>query len=322
MRVLYVTNMYPTERNPVFGIFVKEQMVDAARYLDLTQDLYFMNGVEKGWKEYLRSLTAVRRKIERGNYDLVHIHFGLSGLWRLFYRPGVPVLLSLHGADIHIEQGRTVQVALTKRLLSRVSRVFTLNKKMNAIVSRYTPDYEMLPCSVDTDFFRPGDDPDEGKAGKLIVFPGSPSVPVKDFPLFQRVIALLQERTDEQIRFAVLEKLSRAGVRDLMQGADCLLMTSISEGSPQAVKEALSCGLPVVSVNVGDVASMTAGVPRCSVVDDRDPERLATAVLSALDGERDAVRQAFIAKGVYDHQSISRRWAEVYTHTVNEKQSR
>ncbi|CAH0999524.1 hypothetical protein LEM8419_00824 [Neolewinella maritima] len=311
MRILYVTNMYPTPANPVFGIFVKEQMQDAARYLELTQDVYLMNGAEKGWREYLRAIYEVPRRIEQGKYDLVHVHFGLSALWRLFYRPKVPVFLSLHGADILIEQGRHVQVALTKRLLPKVDRVFTLNEEMNAIVSQYTDDYELLPCSVNVDRFRPTARPGS-RSGLLLLFPGSPRVPVKNFALFQRVVAEVKRRTGTEVAYATLEGLSRTGVRDLMNRADCLLMTSTSEGSPQAVKEALSCGLPVVSVNVGDVASMLEGVPYCEVATTRDPQYLSASVLRTLAGDRAAIRAAFLAKGKYDHESISRRWAGVY----------
>lgn len=312
MKVLYVTNMYPTDKNPVFGIFVKEQIADAARYLELTYEVYLMNGVEKGWKEYLKAIVAVPREIKRGDYDLVHVHFGLSALWRLFYRPNVPVFLSLHGADILIEQGRTVQVALTKRLLPKMDRVFTLNEEMNDIVSKYTDAYEMLPCSVNIDLFKP-DERTEPRTGILLLFPGAPRVPVKDFPLFEEVIAALTAQTGEVVTYATLENLTRAGVRDLMNRADCLVMTSVSEGSPQAVKEALSCGLPIVSVDVGDVASMIDGVPHCAVVESRDAQLLAAAVKRSLTGSRAAIRHAFIGKGTYDHESISRRWAELYS---------
>ncbi|NJC25881.1 glycosyltransferase [Neolewinella antarctica] len=311
MRILYVTNMYPTEKKPVFGIFVKEQIADAARYLDASHDVYLMNGMEHGWKEYLKAIYLVPRMIRRGNYDLIHVHYGLAGLWRLFYRPDVPVFLSLHGADIQKEQGQHAQVAITKRLLPKVDRVFTLNDNMNAIVSQYTDAYEMLPCSVNVDLFKPTGHTSRGP-GRLLVFPGSPSVPVKDFPLFERIMAEVKFQTGTEVAFAPLEKLTRTGVRDLMNRADCLVMTSVSEGSPQAVKEALSCGLPVVSVAVGDVAKMVENVPSCRVVHTRDPQVIAAAVTAAFAADRTQIRNAFIGKGIYDHESISRRWADLY----------
>lgn len=311
MRILYVTNMYPTESNPVFGIFVKEQIEDASRYIDVDHDVYFINGVENGWKDYLKAVFMVPWKIMRGNYDLIHIHYGLAGLWRLFYRPDVPVFLSLHGADILEKQGRHSQVAITKRLLPKVDRVFTLNEEMNEIVSQFTDAYEMLPCSVNIDLFRPADQ-NKSRPGKLLLFPGSPQVPVKNFPLFEQVMEEVKVQTGAEVTYATLEKLTREGVKDLMNRADCLVMTSISEGSPQAVKEALSCGLPVVSVNVGDVASMLKGIPYCTVSETRVPEVMAVSVVDAFAGDRVQIRRAFLDKQTYDHESISRRWAILY----------
>ena len=64
----------------------------------------------------------------------------------------------------------------------------------------------------------------------------------------------------------------------LMNAADCLLVTSDSEGSPTVVQEALSTNLPVVSVEVGDVPERLRGVQHTRVVR-RDPVALAQAVV-------------------------------------------
>jgi glycosyltransferase involved in cell wall biosynthesis len=54
--------------------------------------------------------------------------------------------------------------------------------------------------------------------------------------------------------------------------ADVLVITSEHEGSPNAVKEALAVGLPVVSTRVGDVPLQTAAVSDCYVVDRFDAD--------------------------------------------------
>ncbi|MGB3545817.1 MAG: glycosyltransferase [Saprospiraceae bacterium] len=319
MRVLYVTNMYPGPDHPVYGVFVKEQIDGLTEAAAFEHDVYYIDSRRRGARAYLRSLLEVPRMIRKNGYDLVHIHYGLAGLWRLLYTPPCPVFLSLHGADILAEQGKTTQVALTKRLLPLVDRVFTLSAAMEKVVSAHTNRYERLPCGVNTDFFRPGPTPLTTPEDKLLVFPGPPAVEVKNFPLFEQTIHLVRRATGLRIEYACLEKLSRAGVRDLFQRADCLLMTSISEGSPQSVKEALSCGLPVVAVDVGDVREMLTGIPHCHVTAGRTATELADRVVQTFGFQRTAVRAAFLARGIYDQQSIARRWAALYGLKVRER---
>ena len=78
----------------------------------------------------------------------------------------------------------------------------------------------------------------------------------------------------------------------LMNACDALIFTSLQEGSPNAVKEALACNLPVVSVPVGDVAERLHGVAGCELCPDDRPETLAAALERVLKrGTRTASRE-------------------------------
>ena len=70
-----------------------------------------------------------------------------------------------------------------------------------------------------------------------------------------------------------------------MNAVDVTLMTSDHEGSPVAIKESLACMTPVVSVPVGDVPELIAGLPGCAIVP-REPTALARAVLASLQSAR------------------------------------
>lgn len=303
--------MYPGT-NPVFGIFVKEQIDEIEKIPGYKNDVYFINASEKGNFRYIVSILAIPLKIIKGGYDIIHIHYGLSALFLLFYRPKTKVYLTLHGADILKKQGKTYQVYLTKRILKKVDKVFILNKEMEEIVKPLGVSYETVPCGVNTDFFKPLMQEKKDDNYKLIVFPGNPALDVKNFFLFESVLKYLKKKTSFVINYQCINNLSREGVRDLLNKANCLLMTSISEGSPQVIKEALSCGLPVVSVPVGDVNFMVEQVPGCYVSDTYIAGDLGLLVLKAFGGDRHVIRNAFINKHFYDNGSVINKLIKNY----------
>jgi len=315
MKILFITNMYPTAENSVFGIFVKEQIDDIVKALQVEWEVYFINARYEGKLKYLRSIFEIPLKIWRGKFDIVHIHYGLSALFLLFFRPKAKIFLTLHGADILIKQERRIQVWITKRILRKVDKVYILNPEMEAIVKPLNSNYEILPCGVNTDFFKPNGFKTNKEQSRKVVFTSNPQEKVKNFPLFQEVIQLLDKQSGKKIEYKCIHQLSRAGVRDLLNSADCLLMTSISEGSPQVIKEALSCGLPIVSVPVGDVPSMTQDIPHCYVSNSYSPEELSDLVALSFrreNGDTEVIRETFINKGIYDHVSVTRRLIENY----------
>jgi glycosyltransferase involved in cell wall biosynthesis len=60
-----------------------------------------------------------------------------------------------------------------------------------------------------------------------------------------------------------------------LNASNVLLLTSLTEGSPNIVKEALACDLPVVSVEVGDVSERIREIEGCYLALS-EPDDLAT----------------------------------------------
>ena len=288
LKVLYTTNMYPTAEKPWYGIFVKEQIEAIKRYYpELDFDVYYVNG-RKGYGEYLKSMFAINKMIRRGDYDLVHAHYGLAGLFTLMpFRRKIPTVLTLHGGDIQIAQNKYVQVFLTKHILKRCNVAVTLNDSMQGIVELYNSHALQIPCSVNTTVFYPGSErePLKGKKNLTILFPSDRSRTVKNYPLFSATVELLRRQHGLEIDTVELSGMSRTEIADHMRSADMMLMTSVSEGSPQTVKEAMACNLPVVSTKVGDVDRLLLGVRDSGWVDEHTPDALAAKILSVLRGE-------------------------------------
>ena len=104
---------------------------------------------------------------------------------------------------------------------------------------------------------------------------------MKGVPLFDAVVREASKRARDLTPVS-LEGFSRRQVADVMNSVDVTLMTSDFEGSPVSIKESLACATPVVSVPVGDVPELLAGLPGCEIAP-RDPVALADAVLRALE---------------------------------------
>lgn len=313
MNVLFVTNMYPVKSMQYYGIYVKEQIDYLTEHFDINSYLYFINSYEFGKFEYVKSIYKIRSIVKQRKIDVIHIHYGLSGLFLLFYRPKVNIFLTFHGGDIQHDQGRLIQNLLSKLIARKVKRVFVLNQEMVKEVQKLNIDYELLPCGINTDFFKNSAIKDISSTTKLVLFPGDPARDVKNYPLFQDVLKIARKMTPYEIRSECIHDMSRIEVRNALSTANCLLMTSTSEGSPQIVKEALSCGLPVVSVNVGDVEKMLENIPSCYISITRDPLELAKMILKAIDGDVSNIRDAFVRKGLYDNRTICKRLIENYT---------
>jgi glycosyltransferase involved in cell wall biosynthesis len=304
--------MFPTRSHNYYGIHVKEQIDGLKKHFNFDSLLFFINALEKGKLEYLKSLIAIKKSIKNFKPDIIHIHYGLSGLFLLFFRPKCKIFITLHGGDILAKQGNYAQVLLTKRILKKVDKAFILNSEMALTLSKLSVPFEILPCGVDVDFFNPNISNIDKEPHKTLVFPGDPNRKVKNYELFEKVVYELRSLYPHKLNIKTVHNLNREQVVDLLRNSDCLVMTSWSEGSPQIVKEALSCNLPVVSVPVGDVKEVLDELPGCFVAQNHSAKELAECVINSFDSDYSDLREKFINKRIYDNGSIINRLYKIY----------
>jgi teichuronic acid biosynthesis glycosyltransferase TuaC len=279
MRVLCFTNLYPTGAEPQFGCFVQEQVEDL-RALGVEIEVFSFDG-RRAPREYIKAANALGRAVASTRADLVHAHYGLTGAVALAQRQ-VPVVTTFWGSDTYIPWQRRVSY-----VVARLTVPLFVSAQGRSRLRR--PRAAVVPSAVDTSRFRPrpraearrllGWDED----GPFVLFPGSRRSAIKNVALFDAAIDALP--AELHVRPVSLEGYSRDEAALVMSAVDVMLMTSLSEGSPVAARESLACETPVVSVAVGDVPELLAGLPGCAVCE-RNPAALAGGVLRALEAGR------------------------------------
>ncbi|MFZ1467235.1 MAG: glycosyltransferase [Anaerolineae bacterium] len=261
MRVLLVTNMYPSPRRPHFGTFVHDE-VEALRGLGVEMDVLFADG-QRHTLNYVAGMAAVLgRSLGRQRYDLVHAHYVLSGvLARCQLR--WPLVLTLHGSEVAV--GWTPPLS---RALARLADwVIVTSPRVLDDLHMNLPHVAVIPCGIDLDLFTPGEQAAARAAlglpaeRQLVVFVGEPR-PEKQVHLLEGAVARLQA-AGQPVDLLIASGQPHERVPLFMQAADVLGLTSSYEGSPMVIKEAMACNLPIVATDVGDVAGVIRDTAGC-----------------------------------------------------------
>ncbi|WP_312912000.1 glycosyltransferase [Natronosalvus caseinilyticus] len=220
----------------------------------------------RGPLEYLQFFRTVRRELDR-EYDLIHAHYGLTAPMALAQRR-VPVVCSLWGSDVH------GPVAPVSRFCAPFcDEVIVMSEAMADALGR---ECRVIPDGVDLETFRPGSQaaardrvgwPTDEHA---VLFPYAPDRSVKNYPRAKRIVDRADGRLERPVSLRTITGVDHDEMPHYMNAADALLVTSHSEGSPNAVKEAMACDLPVVAVDVGDVRERLEGVSPSCVADADD----------------------------------------------------
>ena len=277
MKVLIIGNLrvINTEDGGMVANFVTDQMAAIKKcHPEVEIEYYLIKGYESKWN-YIKSLFEIKKLIKCKSFDVVHIHHGLSAMFLLFgIKPKMPVILTMHGGDIQPEQGNYIQVFITHQVLKHVDYAITLNERMDGMVKKYCKNTMILPCSINMEYFNPKDKKHLGEKTRII-FGSSPSRTVKDYPLYHKTVELLKSKYGYDVEEVWFDNISKAQVKERYLNSDLLLLTSISEGSPGVIKEAMACNQKIVSTNVGDVANNLKGVKNAAVSKEHDANELA-----------------------------------------------
>jgi teichuronic acid biosynthesis glycosyltransferase TuaC len=315
--VLLVTNMWPDAHRPWYGAFVRRQ-VDSLIRNGLRCDVVYVRGYRFSVLAYaVGAVTLAAKSFRRPRYELVHAIAGEALFTAVGYLRA-PVLATFRGSDLlgspRRNAGVPLQWRLRRTLLRQLARLTAGTVTVSSELERRLPPSvrahnAVIPTGVDRRRFVPMDR-DEARSSlgwpldeRIALFAAEPTRPEKNHWLAEAAVETAA-RELPSLRLRVVTGFPPEQMPTLMSAADCLLLTSSVEGSPNVVKEALACNLPVISTDVGDVTDLLTGV-RPSAVCRPVAAELARALLHCVDPPRRSNGRELTA--ALDEDSVAKR---------------
>jgi glycosyltransferase involved in cell wall biosynthesis len=238
-----------------------------------------VNRHEEGMKVYLGLSRQLKAEITRFQPDLVHAMYGgilAEQVTRLV--KDRPTIVTFHGSDLlgqHLDGPLRRVIAAygvfaSWRSARRADGIVAVSEVLQGALPRKIAQTKVrvIPCGIDLERFRPLDRNEcRQQLGWKpdcfhVLFPSGPDNSVKRFPLASAAVDLLN-RLGVHAELHCLSGVANEKVGVWLNSSDVLILTSLHEGSPTIVKEALACNIPVVSVDVGDLREQVEKIDGC-----------------------------------------------------------
>jgi teichuronic acid biosynthesis glycosyltransferase TuaC len=263
---LKILHIAPVNSNGDLPTFLNHQinslneLTESHLFLFKGSDLTIRNPIES-----LKTVVRFWRVVRNSEADVIHAHWGsiLGFLTAFTKRKRSLMVLTLRGSDLNKSKSESHIVHHSRRTLTKIAvrhsdYMIFVSDQLKRSVNSVGANTKVIPDGISLDIFRPIS---KNKARKILGW--DQNFPYVVFHCGLRPLAKnleLAAQTMEKVKlrhphlqFIVFENdLSQHELSLMFAGADALLFTSHAEGSPNVIREAIACGCPVVSVNVGD----------------------------------------------------------------------
>ncbi len=261
---------------------------------------YYVVG-NNGFSSYIKAIGELRRIIRDKKIHLVHVHYGVSGIALLIARVKVKKVLSLMGSDIlatknDYDKNASLGHALTKVIkwtLPFYDGLIVKSEGMQRALKNIHSD--VIPNGVSFEHFKPMDKFDARKrlnldnSDTVLLFPANKNRNVKNYKLFDQAVSIVKESIPD-LKIIWFDNIPHEETLYFFNASNAVVLTSIHEGSPNVIKEAMACNIPIVSVDVGDVRQVISGTEGCFIAAHDAPD-LANKILKVLEFDRTKGRE-------------------------------
>lgn len=312
MRVLFVSS---GNNNGISSIVSNQG--ESLNKQGLALDYYTIVG--KGLLGYLKNIPKLAKMLHLNEYELIHVHYSLSAFLVTLSLPKTPVIVSLMGSDSKMSFLWRALIRFCARFYWKAVIVKSQDMKERLGLNKAI----VIPNGVDLNKFKVTNKQfaktqvNFDKDKKNILFLSDPSRQEKNFKLAENAVQLL---SDNSILLHVIFNKPHVEVLNYLYASDILLLTSLWEGSPNVIKEAMACNLPTVSTDVGDVRLLIKGVDGCYLTsfDEKDvADKIQSALKFAEEHECTVGRDRIKALAL-DSESIAKKIIHVYNQVLAE----
>jgi len=339
MKILIISNMYPSEQKPYAGIFVKNQYEALLRNIGENDSIHIfamqrtftssIGSILKYFKAFVEFTPHYFKK-----YDIIHLHFFypfilLVYFYKIIY-PETKIIVTFHGSDIntHINGGVNqkifkylskcidVPIAVGDDLAKEITHKLQLN--VNEIIS----------AGVDEKVFY-----SEALEKKYdFIFVGS-FLEVKGFDL---LVNAIKKINDINIRFCfvgsgkleyllsdimglnfkVFKNMSQDEIRCLYNQSRFLILPSRNDSFGLVVSEGMFCGIPAIVSNQGGVRAQVRNNFNGLIINNLTSELVASTISTAYnisdDDYNEMVDSALISNKEHSMESIISKLIKIY----------
>ena len=269
LKVLHVTNAFPNAKNTSKGIFIKSQ-IESLQKINIQVKIFVIDGIESK-VNYFKAFFQLRRIIKEEKFDLIHAHHVFCGII-VYFSSKCPTIVSFLGSDVK----EKFKNKLVNWLVRKDLKFIFKSKVMLKSVRISEEKYKIIPNGLNLSLFPVTPKADARQKLGLdlnkfyILFISAVSIhrPVKRYKLAEESVKYFKEKYNKNIEIHAFSDIPQDKLYLYYNAYDCFLLTSVSEGSPNAVKEAIFCNLPIISVDVGDVKERIRNLENSFIVKD------------------------------------------------------